>query len=817
MHPKSRQRFTLKIIASYSILGTLALLAAFFLYSEFENYSSSHNLEQDNLKLLKTSALLTELYEAENLSKLALQTKRRSKLRAYAKKVDSIFLTIKDLQLATKNKAQQLRLDSIKRLLQQKVHNNSELRKLKLENTKNALVDSLLKKFDKINLDIGLITPESFAPNFKELPPKAQKSIREFVDLLNDNIPEGEGENTANIDSLLRISKSILENAKREQSRTERSVLGKELEIYKADLEFSQKLRSMITAFEKEIIANFYLNNLQKQQTIKRSLQLTGVAIFLGLIVVWLSTLFITKDFWKVQRYRQQLEQEKNYSESLLKSREQLISTVSHDLRTPLNSINGYTELLTHENLNAKKKDYLKNIKSSVTYVEKLVNDLLDFSKLESGKIKPEQIPFELSHIISETVEGFEEIRRKKAIEIRLDISKELAAPIIGDPFRLRQILTNLLGNSYKFTHSGYVEVKACTKEINGEPQIEILVSDTGIGIAKEKQELIFKEFTQAGRSIEKEYGGYGLGLTIAKKLTQLLGGTLHLKSTEHVGTTFALTLPLRFSDDEIPGKKPNTLLFKKPPSLLIFDDDETLLKLLTETCRLHGLTTQVFSSFEQLSKTDNLKYDLVLTDIQMPKVNGFNVIKELKNQDYTHYQGQPIIAMTGKRDIDQNVFKDAGFAHVLRKPFSQMDLLKAIAKVLDLENTDIAKAEAIENTTSPLFCLDAISAFVGKSEGLENILQSFLENTDQNMMALYNALKASDYDEIRSICHRMLPMFRQLEVQQAIPLLEKLEHFSNTTKDLQITKVFEQLRTTVLDLQKGLRNYLATLPVDTD
>ena len=211
MYPKSKQRFILKVIASYSVLGVLVLLAAFFIYSEFKEYGASQNREEDNTKLLKTSALLTELYEAENLSKLVLQTKKRANLKAYAKKVDSIFNSIESLQLLTKDQGQFQKLDSIQKLLQQKVHNNAELRKLKVEHTKSAPIDSLLKRFDKIAVDMGRITPETFVPNFKELPPKAKNSIREYVALLNNNIPDETDGNAPKIgiDSMLRISRSI--------------------------------------------------------------------------------------------------------------------------------------------------------------------------------------------------------------------------------------------------------------------------------------------------------------------------------------------------------------------------------------------------------------------------------------------------------------------------------------------------------------------------------------------------------------------------------------------------------------------------------
>lgn len=822
MYPTSKRRFTLKIITSYLVLGVLALLATVFIYSEFKNYNASQNKEEDSIKLLKTNSLLTDIYEAENLSKLALQSKKKGDVKAYAQKVDSIFNSIDSLKLLTTSGTQVVKLDSVQKLLQQKVYNNAELRKLKVKNENSAPIDSLLKKFNKMEVDLGRITPETFVPNFEQLSPETQQSIREYVVILNKNIPKESRENTTStdIDSVLQLSKSILEQAKSKNAKIERSLIEKELQIYKADLELSQKLRSMISAFEQEIIMSAYMDNLNKQQVIKTSVQLTIAAVALGFIFVCFFTFLITKDFWKVQQYRQQLEKEKVYSESLLKSREQLISTVSHDLRTPLNTISGYTELMEHSNLNNKQHQYLKNVKSASKYVDDLVNDLLDFSKLEAGRIQIEKVPYVLSHLIVETASNFQEIYYKKAIELKVEIAEELGIPIIGDPFRVRQILTNLLGNAFKFTHSGYVKVKAITKEIGGEPFIDIMVIDTGIGIEQEKQELIFKEFTQAEDSIEKKYGGYGLGLTISKKLTQLLEGTLHLESIENEGSTFTLSLPLEFSNNEAPIEKSMQSVLKNNLSLLIFDDDETLLGLLAEVCEMHAMPIRAFSNFEDFNSMDDFQYDVVLTDIQMPAVDGFEVIKNLKSGNYEHYKNQPIIAMTGQRDLDKRFYTDAGFAEVLQKPFSRMILLDAIGSVLN-SSKPYSFGNPLQNITqksnSELFSIETISSFLDSSQGIYEVLDSFLENTANNMNLLSIAVENRNYDQVKSISHKMLPMFRQLKADSAVPTLEKFEHISDDSKHKKNLQDFEKLKLFISNLEEAINSFLTTLPIDID
>ena len=516
------------------VLAILALGVAFFILSELRVYLASETGDSNDVKLLKTSELLTQLYEAESLSKLAIQTRTSLNFQAYSTKIDSISAEIDSLKQLTANTNQRGLLDSVQMLLKQKVENNSQLRKLKVRNVTNNSLDKLLLEFKKMEASLGKITPEALAPNIDELSPKAQKVIRDLATYLNNNIPEdgSETRDSKEIDSILNASTALLNKAKQEDSRTQRSLERKEFEIHSNELVLSQKLRRIIAAIEQEVIVNTYNNNIKKQAIFRRSVRLAGFAAFLGFIIVGVFTFLINKDFWKAQTYRHKLEKEKKFSESLLKSREQLIATVSHDLKTPLNTIKGYAELIENTPLSEKQIAYLRNVTSASLYVENLVNELLDYSKLEAGKIKKDNLPFILADLIEETTENIKEIYRDKPIELIVKIDERLNATLIGDPFRIRQVVTNLVGNAYKFTREGRIEVLADVIKVSSKSLLtSIKIKDTGIGIPRDKQALIFKEFTQADENTEKEYGGYGLGLTISRKLVQLLEGTLRLES----------------------------------------------------------------------------------------------------------------------------------------------------------------------------------------------------------------------------------------------------------------------------------------------
>ncbi|WP_228236351.1 hybrid sensor histidine kinase/response regulator [Allomuricauda sp. M10] len=813
MYPRSKKRFTLKIIFSYAVLGILALLAAYFIYDEFKSYTATQSKGDDNLKLLRTNELLTNLYEAENLSKLALQSKQPKDLKAYAQKVDSITVLIDSLKpLARTNVGDQVaKLDSVQKLLQQKVYNSAELRRLKVKNENNASFDSVLEAFHKMEVEMGRITPETFAPNFEQLSPETQQSIREYVAFLNKNIPNSNAASNANnIDSILEVSKSILNKAKTQTAAMERSMLQKELQIYRTDLELSQKMRSVLSDFEREMVQNAFMDNITQKQALKRSTRLAGGAVILGLLIVILFTFLISKDYWKGQRYQEQLEKAKKYSELLLKSREQLIFTVSHDLRTPLNTINGYSELMEHSGLNNKQLTYLKNVKSASGYVNNLVNDLLDFSKLEAGKVQLEKVPFVLAPLIHETAGHFDETNTKKNLELILQISEELSKPIISDPFRIRQILTNLIGNAYKFTEKGFIKVVAAVQEKKDGPWIQIQVIDTGIGIEKEKQELIFQEFTQAGDKNEHKHSGYGLGLTISKKLTELLGGTLSLSSEVNKGSTFTLEVPVQFSEHSILDKGPDKEHTRElPVSVLVIDDDENMLGLIAEICKANQIMVRTVSNFKQLESSEIFGFNKVLTDIQMPKMDGFAVLGTLKAMGFEN----PVIAMTGQSISKKSTFISAGFTDVIQKPFSAHMLLSVLGKT----NDHLEESPLVLKIDSTLFSITQIAEFLDGPKAIQEVLQVFLENNRLNLDLLFTSIGNSDFKELRAVAHKMLPMFRQLEVQDSIPILEQLENLDEHEKGEQVYQLLTELKQLLFDLETEIQDYLIKLPVGTD
>lgn len=809
---------------SYLLLGVLALLVSVFVYKEIQSYFANETEVRSQKKLLMTNSLLTKLHEAEGLSKLAIQSKKQKNFDVYSLKIDSVRSTIDTIKSLTKSPQQHDLLDSLKFLLGKKETNIEALLALKVTNKASSTIAKALLKLDEMEASLGIITPEALAPNLKSLSPKAQETIRKVAEYLNENVPETDSnvQSAKKTDSIIRLSKALLESIKNENTLAAKSLANKENTINSTDLELSQQLRQILISFEKEILMNSFNENIEKEAVLKRSIRLAGLAAVLGFVVVGIFVLILKKDFWKAKLYREKLEKEKHISESLLKSREHLIRAVSHDIRTPLNTIFGYTELLGSSKLSQQEKEQLSQIKSAADYVNHLVQDLLDFSQLEAGKMKAENSAFNLSELIEETAQNIAMSHGNKQISLILDIDNDLNRKLSNDPLRIRQIISNILDNAFKFTKKGEIKVAvSLIQNTKNSTNVSIRISDTGVGIPKEQQQHIFTEFTQADNRTDEKQGGYGLGLTISKKLTELLGGSLVLESTIGKGSIFTLNLPVLLVEESTISTEIKKLVpIEKSISILVIEDDIILLQLLGKLLERVNISTILLNDFDELKQQTDLSYDLVLTDIEMPNTTGYEVLENLKAGSLDHYTDQAIIAMTGRQDLDVQVLTAKGFSAVIKKPFTATELLNLIGEFSETghastKNYTTEKLDYILDDKK-LFSVEKLKLFLGNDvKAIQELLRTFKNETLKNKKDLITAQHQQNYKQLHTVAHRMLPMFRQLEIKSCIPLLEKLEKLDNEINYYNVRHdEFQELYIGLDDLIKALvDNELAKHP----
>lgn len=763
-----------KVFLSYLALASLVIVAGWILYTENRVFSSTENkLASENNKILKVSNLLSNMYKTESLSRVTIQSNSESDFQNYLNQTNSLKSEIDSLKTIIKNDYQIILLDSVKLLLSQKTANIKQLQTIKNQSNDDEAVQKAINKITYMEGTLRKLNLNDFFKDPSSLKEYEKKVYSDFVDYMNQNIPS-DSTNTLSqkaLDSMLIASKAALSDVVRRTSKKQESLTIQENELLQNELSISEQLRKILSIIEREIIINTTKSNVEKEASLNKTNEVVTIAAGVGFVLTIFFSILILSDFSKTQSYKNQLEIANSKTETLLKNREQLISTVSHDLKTPLSTIVGYAELLGNSELSNKQSYYTKNIKDSSEYISQLVQDLLDFTQIEAGKITLEHIPFSLKEIATEVGKSIQSVYEQKNLELILNIDKKFNQRIVGDPFRLRQVLTNLIGNAFKFTEEGFIKIEA--KALDN--LVIIRVEDSGIGIEKDKQQLIFEEFTQANQNIEKKYGGTGLGLTISKKMVEILGGNLSLKSEFGKGSIFEITLPLEFENAAF--KKEKITELPKPNNLtgIVVDDDVNLLNLTVEVLKQHHYNVMYFTDArEALKAIKTKKFDFIVTDIQMPGMDGFAFLEAL--QKHEDYQQQPVIAVTGRTDFGEYIYKNAGFTTALRKPYSPKILLNVIHSVFN--DTEILLDDDVtENGQEVEYSLTSLKAFLpNEEEALKDVLISFIASTKENLNQLEQRFSENDLPKFKETSHRMYPMFKQIKADEIASILQDFD-----------------------------------------
>ena len=394
----------------------------------------------------------------------------------------------------------------------------------------------------------------------------------------------------------------------------------------------------------------------------------------------------------KVREKTRELESEKERAEYSEKVKEQFLANMSHEIRTPMNAILGMTRLLLEKEPRTDQLKYLNSIKHASDNLLVIINDILDLSKIEAGKINLESIPFDIRNEIKSVFETMKVNADDKNLELKTDIENTIPKTIIGDPYRLSQILLNLTGNAIKFTEKGSVTIKT-TAAMQGEKVLlTFSVIDTGIGIAKDKLDYIFDMFTQETSSTTRKFGGTGLGLAICKKLIELQGGAISVDSEAGKGSVFSFTLPFAIGKDVVDENpkaehKQQVVAKMKNLRILLAEDNEFNQMVAVDTLESAIEGAQVTVAANGKIAVDMLKnntFDIVLMDIQMPEMDGHEATKTIRSSSDPRINSVPIIAMTAsviKAEVDKCF--ESGMNEFVGKPFSVDELLEKMSKII--------------------------------------------------------------------------------------------------------------------------------------
>lgn len=837
-----------KIVGGFLLLLTLVFLAVFSVIKLATTLAPPDpGVSASALKLTLTSNLLSSLIEADGQARAFISTGEPKYLAAYYDQQDKARILIDSLERGSiSNTSQYLKIVAVDSLLELKettYSNYFELRQTALETGSidfsqlaTRYKDTIITIPDKrINKTITQQIPAREQPKKKGFFPRMWDNItgKKKADSVTSEKPElivkydtVTTYRTTVRDNTLSQVKAQLRRYEERKNLEKQLVAERELMLVQADQDIMNEIRSVLLLFEKEEITKA-IRETEKSHKLLDNLWKTALILAgAGLLATIGFLILIWKDLAKSAFYRKQSEEARSLAESLLKVKEQFLANMSHEIRTPLTSIIGFTERLTETPITNEQSKYLKFINSSSEHLLELINDLLDFSRIDSGKLTLDTKTFNPEELFEEAFETLASRANEKGLET---IFKHDLAGITlkGDPLRLRQIVINLLSNSIKFTEKGKVvlQTKAQLTSDKKYADLIIRVADTGIGIPEDKLTYIFEEFSQVDHSITKKFGGSGLGLAITKKLVGMMKGTLNVVSREAQGTIFTVKLKLPVSKEsvlvDIPRESVGDL---SATNVLLAEDDPTTRLLLTEFLQNYNATVFVASDGAealQLYKEDPSIFHLVITDIQMPVMSGLELVNRIHEISKLDGVTAPVVigltAHADNREIEN--YKAAGMNYFILKPFKNKDL-KAIFSSIALPGKTSQKSKVTESSIAQVkhlnnssLDLSSFRKFAGDDEdSLNRIIVSLNENLGNTLKQMNVMYTDKDFKHLSVLAHRLQPNIKLLGARDAAVLLRELEVIckNEIPEESQIKEKLNTAAVFIKNIQTELTLYLS-------
>jgi PAS domain S-box-containing protein len=527
-------------------------------------------------------------------------------------------------------------------------------------------------------------------------------------------------------------------------------------------------------------------------------------------------------------RALQELMNAKKQLEDSMHVKEQFLAKMSHEIRTPMNAIMGLTDILLDSPITHEQKECIDAIKLSSDNLLSIINDILDFSKLESGKVSVEAIPFNPKEIIDAVLFTLRFPATKKGITLNFrEEENKLPEFIIGDSVRLRQIILNLLSNALKFTEKGSVTIKSrVIEEDDANCKVQFEISDTGIGIPEDRISTIFESFTQASNETTRKYGGTGLGLTIVKQLTELQGGTVSVKSKLDEGSTFYVTIAYKKYTSEMP---PAPVHQKKHSEesiaggrILLAEDNEMNQMLALKIFARWNLHLEIAENGQRaIEKIKAGNFDLVLMDIQMPVMDGYEATRQIRNTLQPPKSNIPIIAMTAHAMVGEaEKCMALGMDDYISKPFNQQDLYDKICTVLNKKRELIPhkemKTEEISTLSNgkkhiDLSYLKEIAE--GNNEFIKKMIRAYLSQTPTMLADMTKSIDGKKWKDLRGVAHKMKPSLDFVGLHSIKQTVKDIEKYSNEETHLELLPAMvEEVKSTCIVAMEELQHELETL-----
>jgi len=561
-----------------------------------------------------------------------------------------------------------------------------------------------------------------------------------------------------------------------------------ELQLAKNSSEITEKFYDLITKMEKEVYEHIQSKASAAGKVADTTYRwLVMLSISGGLLAI-LVLYIIIRYVRKAYAYQIALENSKDEAEKLARTKELFMANMSHEIRTPVTAISGFTDQLLHESFNENVTSSLRIIKSSSDHLVKIIDDILDFSKLQNGKLTLEKVNFSISQLLEDVYKLFEKPAQQNNTNLSYSLSPDTPPVLLGDPYRLKQIMINLISNSVKFTKNGDVHfaVSSINKQ-SGEIELVVEFKDTGIGIDESKLNLVFEDFTQAEMSTTRKYGGTGLGLSIVKRLIELHNGTINFRSWKNRGTEITCRVPY-MTGNEKQLRKDFGQSITVPEEIsklriLIVDDEEYNRLLFRKILdRWKCKSREVANGMDALEALKEDRYDLLFMDIRMPGIDGVKTTQFIRDEMKISGSDMPVVFISaGPVNEEWQKYRKAGMDAFLQKPFTEEMLLTTIMSVTK-DNTQTAiDSSGSDGNSKPvsagkvnLHNLYHISA--GDEQFVKQMIITFINTTQKGLKEMQEAAVSAKWDSVADLAHKLLSPCRHIGAADLYNFLSTVE-----------------------------------------